>query len=248
MAYTKFQFIKEIVPDFITIERPEIMGKMHNIRIVTSPTQKLVFRFSTKALSNHNLLASKLLKNTNIKTPDVSIYKYGSEYCEVYPFIPGKTLYERIQEGIPQDKLDQVYKDLIRWSYEVFVAQSNKKIDTRLKTPIVQQQTIERTFIDKYFRAINKNNKSICHTDLQTKNILLDNEDKLYGILDLDNITIDYLSTSLLRLINDADKNGYNITKFDAFLGENQTLLKIKKQIKLYSVIRKIYRILPYSR
>jgi len=144
MSLTRIEYITSICPEYLKIERPKILGKIHDIYIVTCPTQKIVFRFSTEQLAYHNQFASRFLKNTKVKTPNISVYRFDSDYCEVYPFISGKTLYERIQEGISKEKLDKIYIDIIKYLSDISSIKIDKTLQTKLQSPIVPEKTTEK--------------------------------------------------------------------------------------------------------
>lgn len=200
--------IQQIYPDAITIVKPIVPGMIHNVYIVECTKNKYVCRFSEKKVAKHNLLVSKILKTHNIEAPRVSLHNYGGRYCETYPFIPGKTLYERLQEGLSSDKLDCIYHQIFDISY---------KIENILcgEIPEIPMPVFSK-FLRETVSFLNPSEKKLCHTDLNAKNIVLDKDDNVHAILDLDSVCHEYASVAHYIIMKDAKTYGYDINKLSA--------------------------------
>ena len=232
-----FSDIKQIFPDTITITEPPVLGLAHTVYIVERAKGKYICRFSNKIVAEHNLKVSNILKTYRIKAPRVSIHDCGKYYCETYPFISGKTLYERLQEGLSGEKLDNVYRQIFDISYKI------EKIPCKdvEKTPI----PFSSDFLRRTVSFLNPSKKKLCHTDLHAKNIILDENDNVRAILDLDAVCCDYVSAAHFIIMKNAKKYGYDINK----------LFKLSKDIdinnpgmKMFSKISETYtRVFPES-
>ncbi len=230
-----FLSIKQIFPDAIAVIKPTISGMIHAVYIAERPKGKYVCRFSKKAVAEHNFKASKILETYDIKAPRISIHNCGEYYCETYPFISGKTLHERLQEGLTGDKLDNVYRQIFDISHKIE------------NIPYNDLEQISAPLLSSVFRKavsmLNPSEKRLCHTDLHAKNIILDEKDDVFAILDLDSVFFEYASVAHFIIMKDAKMYGYDINKFNGILKD----VDINNlSVKLLSVFAETYiRFLP---
>jgi len=201
-----FLNIKKIYPGVTSVTKPIVSGLIHNVYIVDCANGKYICRFSKKDVAEHNLQISNLLQTHNIAAPRVSIYNCGKTYCETYPFIPGKTLYERLLEGLSDDKKDNVYRQLFDISYKI---ENIPYADIRA-TPI----PLFSKCLRKVISVLNPSKKKLCHTDLHAKNVILDEKDNVRAILDLDSILPERISVARFIIMKDAKRYGYDTTRF----------------------------------
>lgn len=225
--------VKQIYPDATNIDKPCIQGYDHDIYIVTTNKNKFVCRFSDEQMAQHNYYASKLLTQYNIPVPRVSIYKCGTEYCETYPFIEGKTLHERLTEGMSYEKISDVYSQIFDIS---------RKIS---KVPFESITTTKRPITTKihanFFNFFNYSKVALCHTDLHAKNIILDDTDNIKAILDLDSFYPEHTAIPVIVTVADAKSYGYKIQNLaDICYKENikQKIFPIETQIKIYNTVK----------
>ena len=230
--------IKRIYPELSAVYEPEFGRRIHKIYIIETGEQKLVCRFENELTAKHNLFVSQQLNSSGIiKVPEISICNCGKTYCEIYPFIPGKTFHERLTEGLSEDAQDSVYQQIFDISYKI----SQIPYNSQFKTPI----TVIAKCASNLFNFFNIKNKKIYHTDLHAKNIILNDEDNVFALIDLDAVYPEYFSLVLTRLIRDAKKYEYNVDKLKKFY-ENEKfetgILDLEKQMKIYSVFQKTFR------
>lgn len=232
---SQIQKIKEIYPNAKDICQPKEHGNVHDIYIVTDDSNdKFVCRFSSKNTAIHNLYASKLLSSYGIKVPDVSLHKYGRQYCETYPFIHGKTFFERINDGISKEKQDQIYNQMFNLACKISEIPYNCKTQ-----PCV---CLTYKMASCFFNSLNQSDLVLCHTDLHAKNVVLDDNDNVAALLDLDAVYPEYMAFALIMLIKDAQTFGCDSGKLIK-LCEGKYMfpkfISIDAQTKLYSKIKK---------
>ena len=198
--------ITKIYPNAINVLKLPIDGLVHDIYIVQNNNgKKFVCRFSTPDIAYHNEVISKLLSVHGINVPNVSLYKTGAEYCETYPFISGKTLHERLIDGIPEKQKDKIYQQLFDISNRI--SQIPYTNHTKHKDGFSQQV---KTNIAK---RINHGSVLLCHNDLQAKNVILDENDNVFALVDLDSVYPEHNAFSLIQMMQNAHNYGYNINK-----------------------------------
>ena len=199
--------IKHVFKDVQSITVPAVSGFVHNVYIVKSADKKYICRFSDKTTAEHNFRISKLLLSYNINVPDISINKFGDMYYEVYPFIKGKTLHERILEGMSDEAKDKVYEQLFNLSYRIAAVQYEPN-------SIPRNNNMLAKIVTKIFDKLNAHEpKVLTHTDLNAKNIILDEEDNISALLDLDSITDRSFSAAFVSMRSCAKAAGYTPKK-----------------------------------
>lgn len=214
---------------------PTLVGVHHTIYIAEIDGSKTVFRFSSKDCAFRNLYVSRILKKHGIPVPDISVYKINEKYCEIYTYIEGKTLYERHQEGISEETIKKVYVQLC----DICLRMS--------KIPVTEVTGLHlhTCKTDLFFKILNLSPRVIGHSDLNDKNILLDNNDNICAILDLDDINLKTFELFLLHLFDIAQEKGYgytveNIPDFFPNKPNKYRAISLSKQYKIYKNITNI--------
>ena len=224
--------IKKIYPKTKDVFKLDTAGGyIHDIYVaINQNEEKFICRFSPKNTAIHNLYASKLLTSYNINVPHVSLHKSGKEYCETYPFIKGKTFYERINEGISKEKQADIYMQMLNVACKI----SQIPYDCKVRPSVCLTYKIAGTF----FNSLNFSDFVLCHTDLHAKNVILDEQDNLFALLDLDAVFPEYMAFALITLIKDAQMQKCDATEIIKLCEEKYVLPKfmgIEKQSKIYS-------------
>ena len=233
--------IKQFCNADVTISNPEVSGKIHNVFIVQYQNKKTVFRFSQLECALRNADISRILTRHGFNVPWVSVVQIGSEYCEVYPYIQGKTLSERAKHGISPEQIKKIYNQLIEISYDLAAIPTNE---------IKEDYNINTRWQDKakniFFNSINHTQKQICHTDLHQGNILLDNQDNVCAILDLDGINKGSLELAIFNIMYFAQSYGYTFKDLKYYYPKTYDgkFFNMEQQLKIYSTARTVYRLM----
>jgi len=226
--------IKQIYPQSIDISRPVIKGLAHDLYIVnTEQNKKFVCRFSQQTIAEHNLYISHLLNSNGIKVPEISLYKFDQEYCEIYPFINGKTLYQRLSEGISNKKIYSIYNQLFEISYKI--SQIPYNFNQNIKVPLTAKIAI------MFCKLLNSGKIALCHTDLNSKNIILDDQDNIRALLDLDSVYPESLAFAFINALREAHHYGYDIRTLETCYNKtyvNSRIFGVNFQAKLYSMLK----------
>lgn len=227
--------IKQIYPDTTDITKPSVPGNVHDIYIATTSKNKFVCRFSDKQMAQHNYHVSNLLAQHNIPAPKVSIYKCGTEYCETYPFINGKTLHERLKEGMSSEKIYNVYSQLFDISSKI----SKLPFESIAKT----KKAISAKLSEKFFTILNYSDIRLSHVDLHAKNIIVDDNDNIKAILDLDAICPERVVVPMINIIANAKSYGYDIKNIMRIYSGNSIkpkFISLEAQIRFYSALKTV--------
>ena len=229
--------IKNIFHDTQSITMPSVSGFMHAIYIVKTADKKYICRFSKETTARHNQAVSELLLKNNINVPDVSVHHFEDMCCETYPFLNGKTLHERMLEGISDQEKARIYEQLFDLSCKI----ASVKYDSER---VVLHENLFAKMADKVFALLNPYEKRVlAYADLNTRNILLDKDDNVCALIDLDSIDECNFSFGFVAMISYAKSAGYIpkdlIKKYIATHPKSR--VSINKQIQTYNFLVQLY-------
>lgn len=191
---TKILCINAVYPDATSITKPVWPGVLHDVYIAETTKGKYICRFSGKQNAEYNLYISNLLQKHNIKVPCISVQNVDNTYIETYPFISGKTFYERLIEGMPKEKSAKIYEQLFDIVYKI--TKINYDINKVPALPWVTKTAIN------IFKQFNPHEKiTLCHNDMHAKNVILDEEDNIRALIDMDSIYPGQFSMAMRLLI-----------------------------------------------
>lgn len=227
-------YIQKIFHNVQSITLPVISGVMHPIYIVDTKEKKYICRFSDKRTALYNVKISKLLQSHGIKAPEISVANEQNTFCEIYPFIHGKTFRERIIEGMSKEQQNAVFKQLYDMSYKI----------NQIKTNITFTSYLPwySYLITKLFDILNLNEQNmLTHTDLHPGNVILDKQDNVCALLDLESVYLCKPALSFIKLINFISNLPETLRQelIDSYNKQypSKRLLPIETQIKLYHKI-----------
>lgn len=230
-------FIKNIFHDIQSITMPVVSGFGRNVYIVKTADKKYVCKFSDIATAKRNLYVSKLFLANNINVPDISIHNSDDICCETYPFIEGKTFHERILEGMSQEEQDKVYNQIFDLMHKIATVQCDSK-------NMLSGKHLLAKIVIKAFDMMNpKEQKTLGHADLNTKNVILDSNDNICALIDLDSVYLCNFVFMFVSMVSCAKMSGYVPQKLiDNYIASNtKSLVPIKKQIQTYHFLRELY-------
>jgi hypothetical protein len=230
----QFLQIKKLYPNATFVFRPFTPTTIHDVYIVENSGNKYICRFSNKNIAQHNLKVSKTLIAHDIPVPKVSVYNFGDCWCENYPLICGKTLHERLIEGLSGEKLDNIYQQLFEILYKISLVPYDD-------IPPISISVVSKS-IRKTFDIFNPAPTKLCHSDLHSKNIILNEQDNVRALIDLDAVFPGNLSFAQFKIINNAKTYGYDICKFENIC-KDININKIEKQIKNFKIMSDLYKI-----
>lgn len=225
--------IKQVCGKDAKISEPLVPGRTHPLYIVETENNKTVFRFSSRECADANARASDLLIKHGVVVPSVKACKINGKYCETYPFVPGTTLQEKLDSAaITKDELRHVFRQLIDLSVKISEipvqdADSFFPLNARV------------SMADCFFQTVQPSITNLCHTDLNLRNILVNDKNDVTGLLDLDGVTPAHFNTMFARICLCAHQCGLDMNDFYKMYPQKQLdasliWLGLDKQIPLY--------------
>lgn len=246
MHYFSDEFYVNIIlrqyPDCLYIRQPDITGQVGKVFFVVLPTDTIVCKFNDQEIIQRNYQISQILKNRIASIPVTKTHEFSNVYFETYKYCPGKTLFEYIQQGMSADKIFDIYQQAI------FVQKEISKINPKelnfknckyahetfaynVKTRTSNIVTTTKSFIYKVLS--NNNQQLLLHNDIQPRNILINGDMQLTGLIDLDSIALCNESFSVLRTLDAYPLKNY--TEYIDFY-EDTMQRKVNRRAILYGM------------
>lgn len=232
--------IKPLYSEKVQISQPCYNGEVRPVYIVKTQTHNTVFRFSEETCAFINFKLSQTLSKYGIPVPQTSVHRISGEYCEIYPFIEGMTLHEKIiNNQINTEQLYSVFKQLVELSVKI------SQIPFEW-TDKIHLATCNVFLVNCFFELVQPSMFKLCHTDLNAKNIVIDKDNNVAGLLDLDAVRPSHFNTMFARICLCAKQYGLDENKIIEMYPKDyvKSLYKIldtKKQISLYNNFAKAY-------
>lgn len=220
--------VAKVQPTANSVRPPKIPGSLNSVFIAKSGTNghETVFKFNHRDMAIKNAIVAEILNDNGVPAPRINLYSDGAQWCEVYPLIPGRTLYECVNDGMSNQAIDAVYNELL----ELFRRMS--KIDWRAVENIhgIHTHQVARTNITDVnnraiaylfsgaVRAVNNGDireRGLYHCGITPKNVIIGPGGYVAGLIDMDEVAI-------------ADKNyafGMMAAKYQQLRGQTTPLI-----------------------
>lgn len=246
-----FDAINSAYPDVDCITSPKF-GASKIVLFGDAGDKRRVFKFNTGAMANKNLLVSRILQENNIPAPVITVHNFNDMYFESYEYSENQTFYERIQNGMSQDSIKNVFYAALQYQHKmssinpialqgVQCNQLHQTIDCRDK---YGKKSIGRTALCKYTHLLNRGPQMLHHCDVTPKNILVAPNDTFFQFLDLDSVSLSSESFGLAACALSYRLLNYDIMEFydlySRISGKQLNCAKISFLIDIYTNGRKL--------
>ena len=210
--------IKQVMPNTSHIDTPQVTGIVAPVFIVDCQGKKTTFRFNHPSIIQHNKYISDLMRVHNIPMPHTQAYYLDGVWFETYQYIPYKTLYELIHDGISDNHIYHAYKSAIDIQKKlleiniknIHIPQCPRYIDIINKqleiVPMLGTALLKRML----YNAATFGEQRLCHNDIHSKNILYSPETKQTYLIDLDAVATCNPNIGLINILRNyplSDKN-----------------------------------------
>lgn len=238
-----FSDIQSIIPFAHDIRKPNVRGSLGSVFIVDSIGGSFVCKFNHHDMAIKNSTVSHSFANKGIPTPNISAIKVKNHWVEIYPLIPGKTLYEHIHAGMPGSKVKDTYLSIVNYFAKMDSISPNILTDMRIKrTHQVARINISDTnnaiFGHLFSQAVkNMNNYDerhigVYHCGLTPKNVILDDKGNLSGFVDMDEVAIADRNYAFGMMAAKYKQFGYNPMDLVSYYEEISGNVLNRKKIK----------------
>ena len=202
--------IKNIYPNSWDVRKPAVPGGVNPVFLCDTSSGTKVCRFSNSDIVFRNRYVSDLLTMYEIPVPKTQVYAYLDTWFESYDYCHAPTLHERIQEGISNADVFNIYKQATdmqrkisqirpeyfkptryKYMHEVFCATQKMRVN-----PIL---AYTYGFIHRL--CSNSGNVYLLHNDIYDKNMLVDETHSLARLIDLDAVALCNESFSVMMTL-----------------------------------------------
>ena len=247
--------IQSVYPESWYIRQPDIKGFVGTVFFAETENGTIVCKFNDKDIIQHNYQISQLLQPKDMIIPHTQKHMFADTYFESYKYCPGKTLYEYMKNDMTPNQIFDIYKQTIpvqqelskippekikcdwgNFAYQSFV-RCRKKSESYL---------IALAFGFLYKTLSTRGKPRLFHNDIQPKNLLVDEDMNLSGIIDLDSIALCNESFAVLYTLYTYPLNNYAeyIECYEDTVGRKLNKRGIIDGLKLLQQIRNIKRTL----
>lgn len=225
--------IRQAIPDAYKITRPEIRGGLDSVYIAESESRgKFICKFNHRDMAMKNAIVSELMRENNISVPAIKVFEYNDNWMEVYPMLPGQTLFQAVQNGMPEYRVMKVYREILR-QFEKMSHIHAGEVPEYLKFRDIQHVVysnvsdmtgpIAAPLFANAVRILNhgsRDARGLYHCGITPKNIIVSNRGHFVGLVDLDdaavcnkNYAFGVMATQYGHMGCDADKLMANYEK-----------------------------------
>lgn len=193
--------MRAALPNAYSIRQPQIPGSLRSVFLTDEGNETYVYKFNHFEMGIKNVVVSTLMREQGIHVPNVCLLKQNGHYIEKYNIIPGKTLYEHIGAGMPDDKIRTIFYEAV----DSFVKMSNinaailecypcARVDQIAKQNVSDVNGfIAAKLVSSAIRLANKcdtKDLGLYHTNITPKNIIVSPDGHLAGIIDMDEVAL----------------------------------------------------------
>lgn len=199
--------------DVLDIRYPTYPGQQNNLLFVKTTGGEYVAKFNVLDMVLKNCTVSRVMKQAGIPVPEIKIGKYQNTLFEYYPMIYGKTLFERILDGMPPAVIRRAFDDILTQFIKMddlnCRALNVSKCTKAHETFSVHIKNTSSSVAALIYRSIvylinhySTQDVKLYHYDITPKNVIIDENGKLISFLDLDGVamcTHDFAFRSISR-------------------------------------------------
>lgn len=193
--------IRTALPDINGLRRPAVRGALNTTFIASTPRGKFICKFNHRDMANKNAKFSQIMARAGVAIPTSTVHEYKGYWFEVYPMIPGKTLYECVENNQKNLNVIDVYEDVMQEFVKMTTIPSIATLDD-IKFKHIHQvayrnvsdmtSPIVAPIFAGAVRAMNMagGHKGLYHCGITPKNIIVSDTNKFAGLVDLDDVAV----------------------------------------------------------
>lgn len=200
VPYFYLSAIRSALPDITDLRCPNVPGTLNTTFVASTPRGEFVCKFNHRDMANKNAKFSRLMARAGVAVPQSTVHKYNGCWFEVYPMIPGKTLFECIENNEKNLNVMDVYEDVVKQFVKMTSVPVALIDDVKFKNihQVTYRNVADMTnpIVAPVFagivRAMNvgRGHTGLYHCGITPKNIIVSDTNKFAGLVDLDDIAV----------------------------------------------------------
>ena len=224
-------------PNARNIRTPDVCGSKNTVIFADIGNKTKVFKFGSPDIIKKNEQISKIYLTFGIPVPQIRMVQYKNIFFEEYTALPGKTLFEAINDGMPEFQIKRVYRQILKNIAKMHTilpyALHNQPIDTvhlvarehvtNVNNPVLGNLCMALIYIVNMGK---QKDIAVFHSDITPKNIIVSPDGNLVGFLDIDSVAISNLNYIFGAMAAKYQQLGFDISELcDYFEKITQTKL-----------------------
>lgn len=194
--------ISHVLRGVYQIKTPTISGTQRNVFFVKTSEGDFVAKFGCRDIVFKNCFVAHLASRHGIFVPDISMAEYKGQWIEIYPMFPEKTLFEHIREGMSEKTVRLAFENMLTQFVRMGSIQVPKNQQEN-KSLHIHNSTYEHTkntngtamamTLRPIVYMLNRGrdrNIGLYHSDMTTKNVIVNEKGSIVSIIDLDSMAI----------------------------------------------------------
>lgn len=219
--------ITDMIPDAMhNLRIPAVRGSLNSVIIAKSGSDnsEFVYKHNHPKMAVKNAIVAQMLNARGITAPKITVCTYGTHCFEKYPIISGKTLYEHINSGMPNNKIRTVYHELVKtlakmsginfhplvnmqYTYTYQVARANvSDVNNQLMGTLYSGAV-------RLMNTGNISNRGLYHCGITPKNVIIDDDWHIAGLVDMDEVAISDQHYAFAMMAAKYQQMGFNISE-----------------------------------
>lgn len=186
-------------PTIRDVRCPDTCGQQNNVLFGTTPDGERAFKFSTPEMANKNTMASRIYQVRHINAPKINVIECGDVCIEEYSPLKGQTLHQAITQGIGAEQINKIYENILhdfvkmaRIRPQYILSDASWKIHNITQKHVAQTNSNTMALLCAavvYLLNAGKD-KALFHADITPKNIIVSDDGKYVGLVDMDAVSI----------------------------------------------------------
>lgn len=193
--------IRTALPDIDGLTRPTVRGALNATFIATTPRGKFVCKFNHRDMAKKNAKFSQIMTQAGVAVPVPTVHEYKDYWFEMYPMMPGKTLYECMENKQRALNVIDIYEEVMQEFVKMTTIPSIATLGD-IKFKHIHQvayrdvsymtSPIVAPLFAGAVRAMNMTggHKGLYHCGITPKNIIVSDTNKFVGLVDLDDVAV----------------------------------------------------------
>lgn len=228
-------------PNAQNLRTPTICGTKQNVIFADINNKTHVFKFGNPAIIKKNAAISKTYLDFGIPVPRITMEQHQDLFFEEYEVLAGKTLFEAINEGMPEDKIKHIYREILKniakmqliLPYALRNQQNNsihlvaREHVTNVNNAVLGNICMALIYIVNLGK---QQDTAVLHSDITPKNVVVSSDGHLVGFLDLDSVAVANINYTFGAMASKYQQMGFDISELcDYFEKISNTKLNRKR-------------------
>lgn len=211
-------------PNAKNLRYPDVCGSKCAVVFADIDNKTRVFKFGDKKNIQKNVTASQIYLKNKIPVPQIRMGQYQNIFFEEYTQLSGKTLFEAINDGMPEFQIKKVYRQILNNIAKMHTIlpyalrnEPNNFIHLIAREHVA---TVNNTILGNLCMALiyvanlgSETDIAVFHSDISPKNTIVSPDGDLVGFVDIDSVAISNLNYIFSAMAAKYQQMGFDISE-----------------------------------